>query len=581
MPAITIDLTKGEELFAEGRFAEAADCFAELLEREPENKQAANNLGVIAHQRQDLLAAAEYFSRALMIDPAYPEPSQNILDLLKTVPETELAVVSTFAFAYLQVHTITASDPKEALRFLKTASRAVTNEQRNDLIVLAARHEGDALLPLLGHLLETVERLTSESVSALGVWLAQAPLKRHFRDLLEHTISIKGQDDSLVQRVAHREGAYREQVTVPGFELYPRRLPRRIGSDDPFMKLVPKGAPSKENGLRILCISDFNIIGQLTRLTRALNKYTNHAARCVIYQDDYLAYDRDVVVSSTDGAVAQASLEEASALIRQADFFHIGRRLVAFPGIDWEQHISPRNALFEYYGTHMRTNGDAIRKFHEQTGFLANTGVDWTMYRQLLSSFYHIQPFMLEVDSVQKSTEDFSGKIRICHAPSSKAYRANKRSDFIVETINRLAADTGRVELVLIEGVDNQRCLELKRSCHIHVVAMLPGFGFNSIESAAMGLTPITQLDNFTRLLFPDSPVVHATQESLYQTLRHLTEHPDRLKATGAACRAWVKREFDAQTAIRKYWYLYDLIYHGFSTGYPDIFSNSTTDEIN
>jgi tetratricopeptide (TPR) repeat protein len=573
MPAPTIDMATGEELFEAGEFAEAAQIFLALLAEDPGNKRAANNLGVIAHQRQDHLEAAEYFSKALMIDPDYPEPSQNILDLLKSVPETELTALSTYAFAYLQVHLVTGADLKEALRFLKAVSRTITDEHRNNLIILAARRQGTDCLPLIGHLLETVTALSDPAVTGLGDWLSRSNLKRHTRDQIEHAITLRAQDDSLVQRVAHRESVYREQVTVPGFELYPRRLPSRLTVDDPFMKLVPEGAPSKANGLRVLCISDFNVIGQLTRLMRALNKYTNHAARCVIYQDDYLAYDHDIVCTATDGRVNQAAVDEATALIRQADFFHIGRRLVAFPGIDWDKYISPRNALFEYYGTHMRTNGEAIRKFHEQTGFMANTGVDWTMYRQLLSSFYHIQPFMLEVDRIERSTQDFSGKIRICHAPSSKAYRINKRSDFILETIHRLAAETGRVEPVLIEGVDNPTCLELKRTCHIHVVAMLPGFGFNSIESAAMGLTPITQLDNFTRLLFPDTPVVHATEDTLYRTLLHLAEHPEQLKAVGEACRAWVKREFDARSAIRKYWYLYDLIYHGFSTGYPDLFS--------
>lgn len=572
MPASTQDLVTGEQLFAAGNIAEATACFQSVLQRDPSNAQAANNLGVIAYQRGDSLEALDYFSRALRIDPDYPEPSHNILDLLKVVPETELTALATYAFAFLQVHIITGAEPKEALRFLKTVSRTITNDQRNDLLLLATRRDGTDVLPIIGHLLETVTELSNAAVTALGGWLGRTTLKRHVRDQLEHAIALRAREDSLVQRVAHRAGVYREQVTVPGFELYPRRLPARITPDDPFMKQVPKNAPSKEDGLRVLCIADFNVIGQLTRLMRALNKYTNHAARCVIYQDDYLAYDHDVVCTATDGTVNQAAVAEAVALIRQADFFHIGRRLVDFPGITWDQYISPRNTLFEYYGTHMRTNGDAIRAFHEQTGFLANTGVDWTMYRQLLSSFYHIQPFMLEVDRIERSTRDFSGKIRICHAPSSKAYRNNKRSDLILETIHRLAADTGRVEPVLIEGVDNPTCLELKRSCHIHVVAMLPGFGFNSIESAAMGLTPITQLDNFTRLLFPDTPVVHATQETLYQTLLRLAEHPELLKATGDACRAWVKREFDAPTAVRKYWYLYDLIYHGFSTGYPDIF---------
>ena len=75
-------LKQGEALFAEGKIEEAERCFSEILEHDPKSKEACNNLGVIAFQRQDTEQTILYFARALEIAPFYKDAILNYCDVL-------------------------------------------------------------------------------------------------------------------------------------------------------------------------------------------------------------------------------------------------------------------------------------------------------------------------------------------------------------------------------------------------------------------------------------------------------------------------------------------------------------------
>lgn len=76
-------IKQGEALFIEGKIEQAEKCFLKILEKEPKNKEAFNNLGVIAFQCQQIDKAIEYFNESLKIDPFYKESVLNYSYLLK------------------------------------------------------------------------------------------------------------------------------------------------------------------------------------------------------------------------------------------------------------------------------------------------------------------------------------------------------------------------------------------------------------------------------------------------------------------------------------------------------------------
>ena len=70
-------LNEGETLFADGKIEEAEECFLSVVENDINNKEAYNNLGVIAFQKDDREKAIDYFTRSLGIDPLYRDAVLN------------------------------------------------------------------------------------------------------------------------------------------------------------------------------------------------------------------------------------------------------------------------------------------------------------------------------------------------------------------------------------------------------------------------------------------------------------------------------------------------------------------------
>jgi tetratricopeptide (TPR) repeat protein len=80
-------LSQGEEHFSREEFEEARECFAVLLEKDPRNKEAYNNLGVMAYQEGNYPEATEFFKKALTVDPLYEEAVLNLSHVLKNTGE--------------------------------------------------------------------------------------------------------------------------------------------------------------------------------------------------------------------------------------------------------------------------------------------------------------------------------------------------------------------------------------------------------------------------------------------------------------------------------------------------------------
>ena len=85
-------LKEGEILFADGRIDEAEDFFLSVVEKDKSNKEAYNNLGVVAIQKRDVEAAIECFTRSLEIDPFYKDAIVNYTGLLSTLKQLHIAI---------------------------------------------------------------------------------------------------------------------------------------------------------------------------------------------------------------------------------------------------------------------------------------------------------------------------------------------------------------------------------------------------------------------------------------------------------------------------------------------------------
>jgi len=86
------DLSRGEKLFTDGRIEDAEDQFLSIVEKDSKSKEAYNNLGVIAFQKNDMKSAIDYFSRSLEIDYSYKDAVFNYVDVLRTLNQSQIAL---------------------------------------------------------------------------------------------------------------------------------------------------------------------------------------------------------------------------------------------------------------------------------------------------------------------------------------------------------------------------------------------------------------------------------------------------------------------------------------------------------
>jgi glycosyltransferase involved in cell wall biosynthesis len=80
-------LKRGEELFSTGRILEATRCFEAVIQEDPRNKEAYNNLGVIAHREGNMGKAFDLISKALAMDPFYKEALLNFSHVLRRLDQ--------------------------------------------------------------------------------------------------------------------------------------------------------------------------------------------------------------------------------------------------------------------------------------------------------------------------------------------------------------------------------------------------------------------------------------------------------------------------------------------------------------
>jgi glycosyltransferase involved in cell wall biosynthesis len=293
---------------------------------------------------------------------------------------------------------------------------------------------------------------------------------------------------------------------------------------------------------------------------RAINKYTDHKARCIIAYDDSFAFDHDILLKSKNGE------RDAEEWVKQCDFFHFGRGIFNWKGVDFNNLLNKFNCCIEYYGSELRSNYEKIAAFHEKTGISAITGTDWTITGRLPNSFYHLGQYFtrygdldeLDVDMAERwlgSEEGVQFKIATASAGSPlKGY------DYLNQVVAELKAEGHPVEVVSISGVSNYEVLKRKAKCHATFTSLHGGWGMSGVESMFLGHPVLCSLDPWTMSLYPESPTVIINRANLKETIENLVIDWEEADDIGIRSRRFAINNFNTRTILKRYLYLWDLI---------------------
>jgi len=224
--------------------------------------------------------------------------------------------------------------------------------------------------------------------------------------------------------------------------------------------------------MKILNISVKDYAGVSIKLTQALQQNTEHEVRNISlkkhrleYPTDIVTKDKDILRKWTDWADIVNCFSTPKALVKR-----------------------PKNLIVTYIGTYYRKNPMAAHLRSKELG--AKKELVAGLWMQDYGGFnFDWIPVTVPVDEWSKMKQEHKGKPIICQSPTRfKMENAWK----IVSLLEKKRS----IELMIIQGVNNNECLKLKSKADIYVGQFGKGYGVSALEAIAMGIPVITSMPN-------------------------------------------------------------------------------------
>jgi hypothetical protein len=161
-----------------------------------------------------------------------------------------------------------------------------------------------------------------------------------------------------------------------------------------------------------------------------------------------------------------------------------------------------------------------------------------------------------QVRQAQHLADGRNNAVVICHAPNHRGF---KGTEFVVDAISRLRAEGLRVELRLLEKMQNSEVARVLREEADILVEQLvvTGHGMNGLEGMASGLPVISNLEDEAQLVpfrrwsfFAECPIASASPENLVDVLRKLVTRPELRQQLGTAGRNYVEKYHGMDSAV-------------------------------
>lgn len=136
----------------------------------------------------------------------------------------------------------------------------------------------------------------------------------------------------------------------------------------------------------------------------------------------------------------------------------------------------------------------------------------------------------------------------VSHAPTNRYY---KGSDIIIPICRKLERE-GKIRFILIENLPHTKAMELKNRSDIFIDQIGDkggwGYGMNSVESLAMGVCTMTEMNAQYCRFIPDHPFVNVTADTLYASLINTIGDERYRDQKGQESMVWVRKYHDIKS---------------------------------
>lgn len=265
--------------------------------------------------------------------------------------------------------------------------------------------------------------------------------------------------------------------------------------------------------MNVLIVAEVDHTGAGLALARALNE-CGHDAVHVSFKRSWCQFPYDLLDPSPG---RMRELEKWAHVINVHD-----------AAIQRIEHPRRRRIVMTYHGSWYRRRTSAVNARDRAAGW-AQTALTIDLAR--FGPAWIGRPIWTLPAA---NTDPDVGPLRVIHAPTQ---RINKGTERAIAACDALPG----VELVLIEGIPNAECLEIKRTGHVYLDQFgdrAVGYGTNSLEAWAMGLPVISSCGTV------------AIRRAFFETLGAIPFAP---ADTVAIIRDQIQRMRDVET-YRKHW---------------------------
>lgn len=281
----------------------------------------------------------------------------------------------------------------------------------------------------------------------------------------------------------------------------------------------------------------------------------------------------------------------------EADLLHTaGIKIVVMPyGQDYYLYSrlhdsSLRHVQLAHYPTYAWTEAkiaEHLRYWEENAdcvicGFMIDNIARWDV---TTFTMFHVDTDLWQAKTAYSDADGRSGPVRIIHTPN---HRVCKGSEYVVDAVHQLQKEGLKVELKLIERMQNHEVREAMRQADILAEQFIhPAYSLSGIEGMASGLAVMANLDSefYTRVYrrfsyLNECPILSTTLETMVDNMRLLVTRPDLRRQLGEAGRLYAVKYHSLEAAAFLFGSVYRKILGGEDVDLLNLFHPLTSDYV-
>ena len=299
--------------------------------------------------------------------------------------------------------------------------------------------------------------------------------------------------------------------------------------------------------MKITCIAHTDVGNQMYIISQAINRYTNHKARCITNTEMYLKFPTDIYYPTADKSEVKNVLEDS-------DFYIYSQYPIRYP--EHRVILNRNNFIVALYGSHARDNRQFLLTQFLKYEFVFVSRPDIS-YCNFIPTI--IIPNSIDFSMYPERVFSEEETIRICHSPT---VREVKDTDYFLEIVKKLQKKYP-VEVELIENTTWKECIERKKNCDItfdHLGKVEKIYGGNAYEGWVFSQPVLGSISPFVYVYYPTCPIINSTRDTLEENLENLLRNPDLIWEEGKKGRKYVYDIHSSSETIKKWMKLIEYV---------------------